>query len=164
MLRRIDVSTIRKNPNAGRQVYLHAGQVTCRDTWDLGDRIETRIRALAEPSDQDVVVETAYRDGRPPKEPRLIRQSQEREVSRVHTMEPEPDYLFKFEKLEVRCVHCGKAFDYSEMESDAVEADEDGWPYTAEICPHCKAHEPLAVQVREETIEAALKRAGRKGD
>ncbi len=59
-----------------------------------------------------------------------------RQMQRIYTIFPDPEFLFKYEPTEVKCSKCGAIFDVSKLESY-----EDFYTYApaadARICPEC---------------------------
>jgi hypothetical protein len=149
MIRLIDLDSIRRNPNAGRDTYLEPGRVTTTERWNLGDRIETRTDGFV-----SMVVTT-----KKPKlaEPELLERKQEREVGVIRMMEPEPEFFFEYAPLPVTCRACKATFDFSKLESDCGCGPEDDWQSDT-ICPECHEMQCLEEDVVEETIDQAMHR------
>jgi hypothetical protein len=84
-----------------------------------------------------------------------------REVTRLRSLTPSPKYLFEYEPMVVKCVHCG--------EESPVEDFDDDWVFDGfdehrlvDICPRCKRPNAIGGTVQYETIEEALKRKEEK--
>lgn len=53
-----------------------------------------------------------------------------RDVQRIFTTEPQPEWLYEYLPTEVECNYCGATFDHSELQSDSCD-------YSERICPEC---------------------------
>jgi len=159
MIRLIDLDSIKKNPNAGRSSHILAGQVTTKDWWDCGDKIVEKVRFGEEPGPDDIAI-SEESTGRPAKDPKIIKTEQKRDVQTVRTMEPEPEFLYKYTSLTVTCKSCKASFDFSKLESDSGCGPEDDWQSDT-ICPECHDMQCLEDDVVEETIDEALHRLSR---
>jgi Zn finger protein HypA/HybF involved in hydrogenase expression len=79
-----------------------------------------------------------------------------REVHTLHTMTPEPKWLYRHEPMEVECVHCRTKVDVDLVTDDYEDR------YISDICPVCHRANCLSVRIELESLEDALKR--RAGD
>lgn len=80
-----------------------------------------------------------------------------REISCVRTMTPDPEYLFEYEPMEARCVHCGKSSPVEDFGDDYFFDGSDEYAVT-DICPKCGIPDSVDEEIRYESIEEALKR------
>ena len=119
----IDVTSVKKNPNAGNTVY----QIY------RGSRTETRHvkSGLARSYIGDFLVaeETVN-------EPDSFTVSTFQDYETVHSLRPEPDYFYDYEDITVRCDDCGKSLKISQLEyDDGNDSDR----YSNQVCPHCRS-------------------------
>lgn len=78
-----------------------------------------------------------------------------RDIQTVHTLFPQPEYLFEFQKdISIVCFACGLPVLLKDLESDS---DDEGG-YSDAICPHCKVWECFIEPLVYETIKDALLR------
>lgn len=79
---------------------------------------------------------------------------QERAVTRMYSLTPEPEYLFKYEPMEAKCQFCHTVFSVNDLTDDYNDDD----CLIPDICPVCNAPYCLAEKIQPETLEEALKR------
>ena len=91
------------------------------------------------------------------KKGKLVKVVEERPVQVIHSMTPEPSFLFTYESLEVECGGCHARFDFSSLGSDSMDTGDDD-VYSDTVCPECGLFECLDGIMKIETIKQALKR------
>jgi Fe-S-cluster containining protein len=84
-----------------------------------------------------------------------------RNVSRVHSMVPEPEYLYIYEPMTVKCQYCAAEFSIEDLGDDYYVVEDDEVPVTG-ICPMCKTPDSVEEDIKYETIEEALVRIPHK--
>jgi len=82
-----------------------------------------------------------------------------RNVSRVYSMVPAPEYLYIYEPMYVNCVHCLAKFPIDDLGDDYYVEGDDEVP-VSDICPMCKTPDSVEEEIRYETISEALARQG----
>lgn len=137
MLIKIDRSTIRPNPRAGRYDYQVPGR-----------RATTIVRVEADLDDSDVYWRRTYVNGTLISEEPIPYGQQKLGVVSIETdmnlqtlysLSPEPKWLYEYEDTIVMCKYCGETFPYTELKAD-IHID-DGYAYRDCICPHCNQFE-----------------------
>jgi hypothetical protein len=82
------------------------------------------------------------------------------DITTLHSLSPEPSWLFSYRPTVVACDHCHEKFPDSALESDDFD-DSEGGGRVENICPRCG--EGWCCILRHEKIEEALTRTGRAG-
>lgn len=76
------------------------------------------------------------------------------EFEEIHSMTPEPEYLFEYHKSNIKCCHCGAEFDYNDLHKGIDEDYDEG--YLENMCPKCNG--PDCCNIVFEKIDDAMKR------
>lgn len=80
----------------------------------------------------------------------------ERDVHRIYTLHSDAQYLFRYEPLNVTCVHCGAVSSVEDLEDEWDDYGNTDYEHVRG-CPAC--HQSYCCeQIDYETIENALKR------
>ena len=161
---KIDRSTIRRNPDAGRTewtvagpsratvrtagiTYESAGELTLHDHAIEGDFIVTEsLNGAAIPGTTEHKQFTHGSAG--------VTIRIQRDVETIRTARPAPTWLYQYEPTPVTCRNCGQTFPASELEQDSFFNGEDDIP-VYNICPRCQA--PECCEVEYEKIEDAVR-------
>lgn len=53
----------------------------------------------------------------------------------IHSMTPEPDWLYQYEPIRVKCEFCNRRFLHTELKSDSIWHDDEIFSDT--VCPKC---------------------------
>jgi hypothetical protein len=159
---KIDLRTIRKNPNAGSQTTYIPGRSTIRFTGSklpscLVEGVNCFITEWV--SDQNGTEINGVINGSLTEEQILIIKKEtpdfyiefEREVITYNHL-PEPDYFYGYCKTKVKCNYCGRIFKYDRLNNHHW----DGETFLDHYCPYCE--EPECCEIEYEDIEDALKR------
>lgn len=172
---KIDLRTIKENPNAGNTIHeiqgtptaeLKLNGVTEREFKALEKMIIVTKRTIAQPYGIQTVegrVKTKYITKIIPVIERLGNGLQDRFEMTVHnnnqvinSMTPEPKYFYKHLNTKVKCGYCGAKFPHTELQTDwVVGPDGDDIPHD-NVCPKCGEIE--CCEIKYETIDEALKR------
>lgn len=72
-------------------------------------------------------------------------------------MHPSPPYLFEYEPMLAKCVHCGAESSVEDFDDDWYFDGCDEYP-VSDICPNCKMPDAVEEEIKYETVEEALKR------
>lgn len=144
MLIKINRKSIKKNPNAGNTTYhMPLGPTEYHKTV-----INTKQYVSNNGIDYLLVADNT--------ETKL---SLSQPVQTIHTLSPEPDWLYKYEDPEVECKECGNKFKHSELKDESHEyIDEDGfdnWGEIKNVCPICDTQE--CCDVKFEKIEDIIR-------
>lgn len=139
----IDRTSIRKNPNAGKQIYQIPGktmnivEVVGKDEingpwikriWKDGILIYKGIPDIPK-SDYKVSFSQSYQE--------------------LNTLIPEPDFLYEHKDATVECKYCFSKFNYKLLKTDWAEYYYDNIPYDTEIrniCPSCNKEDCCEIE------------------
>lgn len=149
MLIKINRNSIRKNPNVGNTKYYIPGHK----------------------QEYKTVVETKQYVKFGDKEWKLIShdtketQRIEQPVQVLHSLSPEPEWLYSYEDSEIECNACGNKSKYSELQEKEIDGywdnenpDQYYYPRTIErICPICDSEE--CCEIEFEKIEDVVNEA-----
>jgi len=151
MLVKIDRTTIKKNPNAGKTTYiLPIGPEECFKTEYYGDRVKEYV---VYSKSERLILDRPRREGDLQSGSISCRYSQPTQV--IHTLSPEPAYFYKYENPTIECEYCKSQFKHTELQSDEYSFCED-YGYSDCVCPKCK--EWNCCKLEYENIEDAIKR------
>ena len=138
------IKSVKKNPNAGMQDFVILGQtryykIVNNDKIPITKEEVDKILKENNGETANICIE--------------------RDVQNYHSIEPDPEYIIKYEKLMVKCNNCGAEFDYDDMLSDSTEDD----AYNDEVCPECISwdclqEEGYRVIVEDENIDFYFRR------
>lgn len=139
--------SIRRNPNAGNDIYLIPGreetilEIISKDfgsnkwfctTWH-GD-YRTGEREVPEPKSKHIEINLNRRQN----------------CQKVFTLSPEPEYLYEYQDATVECAYCYSRFHYSLLGEDFETGyDEDGYIFEYHInniCPVCKTKDCCQIE------------------
>lgn len=153
---KIDRKTIRKNPNAGNNVYQYSlgdtgGTVTITGkegdlvsptwverTWDQMSGLLISFREL---NPKEI-------DGNPGLK---ISMTKRTNIQTLYTLSPEPEWLYEYEDTQLTCLSCQKSFSHTKLE-DYYDEDSSN----NEICPCCGKWDCIDGEVRNEKIEDVI--------
>lgn len=170
---KIDLRTIKENPNAGNTLHeiqgtptaeLKLNGVTEREYKALEKMIIVYSKSVSIPDclfKIEARVKTKYIEKIFPVLERLeldgkfeLTVYNNNQV--INSMTPEPKYHYKYLNTKVKCGFCGAKFVHDELQTDwVVGPDGDDIPHD-NVCPKCGEIE--CVEIKYETIEEALKR------
>ena len=127
---KIDRNSIRKNPNAGRTTYKIPGI-----KQEFKDEVTVRkfVRFGENQSWQQISVDKTE----------SVRT--EIPIQVIHSLSPEPDYLYNYAVTEITCLYCGNVFPHTDLKEEFVDGywdpeiqDQYYWDYYKKnICPSC---------------------------
>lgn len=170
---KIDLRTIKENPNAGNTHHIIEGTPTAELT--LKDVTVKEYKALekmivlkslsfdktTELHQVEARVKTKYISKIIPLIERLNLKDKcnytvHNNSQIVQSMTPEPEYFYKHLNTKVKCGYCGAKFSHTELQTDwVVGPDGDDIPHD-NVCPKCGEIE--CVEIKYETIDEALRR------
>tara|TARA_R100000951_G_scaffold101420_1_gene92923 strand:+ start:19487 stop:19996 length:510 start_codon:yes stop_codon:yes gene_type:complete len=163
---KIDLKSIKKNPDAGQTMFQVAGRVHTEISFrgvtpqklDKLDKIkvvsysgnsrtgEVEVKAIGYGEYDDIMDELHKIKAK------NIEIVQTRDVETVHSITPAPKYHFKYLNTKVECFECGVKIRREKI----IEEDDCCRSYT--ICPNCREHDSFHFEF--ERISDALKRKG----
>jgi hypothetical protein len=141
---KIDRSTVRPNPNAGQTAYRVAGRSYTEETkvfkrghdwikqqWSDGFMYrQDSITSLKCPSDWASSINHIQ------------------EYSDIHTLSPEPAFLYEYENPELVCDSCGGTFCHQDLLFDETN-DWGGYISSYEVCPLCHEWDCCEVELEK---------------
>lgn len=171
---RIDLRTLKKNPNAGNTMsHVHGKteayiEFTCKDQ-DIEKKLEDMIYIVGKYVSfplGNVKIE-AHVDHNSIKKiiPKLLKLGVKNEnikFSVNHNVEtiyhqPEREYFYSYLDTKVKCEHCSEEFSHKELMDDEVyDSVDDEYYFTTNVCPACGAAH--CCDFSYETINQALER------
>jgi len=128
---KINLESLRKNPNAGRKVLFINGLTEIESKYIIKENdkyfVITKIN--------EIEIRREIFKGKTPKKslPLLLSKTISRTVEPVYLLKSEPKYLFSFIPTKIQCSFCNKKFFHTELLSDYLDDD----TYTATECPKC---------------------------
>ena len=165
----IDLSSIRKNPNAGRKEFMIPGQTHIKEVYEHGvivdgylisydSKIMKRFKKDKDLFDSveellKVDLTTVGVIDRDRLFGKLLLREDNREITTHRTFHPDSNYLFEYESKNIKCRYCNSKFDHTELASDSSN---DGVGYSDTVCPKCGLWDCCIIEY--EDIEDALKR------
>lgn len=173
MLRRIDLTTLRKNPHAGEtdgvipvgvmitlegdprvcarvlgaEAYAELGMVRRKTEGNIRSR---RCKVTAVWQARSMTVEKANELGKAG-----VAVTFHHQTIQMHSIWPCPEWIYEFEPLAVTCNECGAQFDYGELQSDSGS---DADSYSDTVCPKCGEWNCVDNAIEIETVEQARAR------
>lgn len=151
---KIDRSTVRSNPNAGRQDYweLASQIVTFTFPWSSPElpRVFEKSAKLTTitPTGEEWILTAIIRDtlenfGHLLRvlgvEENRIHYDIQNNYREGHSLVPEPAHFFAYIPTEVSCGDCGSSFPHTELKSRVEDTWDGEEIYSCRVCPKCAA-------------------------
>jgi hypothetical protein len=172
---KIDRSTVRPNPNAGRNRYYEPAYIEIevqirtgltKLSATLGSNIDkiqeklpetvklTSLKLSEDDAELNMMALDSYtlenflkKSGFGHREYTLIVNNHFQEILSAI---PEPKYLYEYEKTTIQCIHCNKRFSYELIDDKYIENDDD-WDYMVlkNACPKCGKAECCEIEYEQ---------------
>lgn len=153
---RIDRSTLRRNPDAGKTTTLVPSGIQSGSFTIERDGRAYVLDVISTPAvwEQDGIVGTFFcraatgpmphafpcgetTEGKVGGTDKLVMPEFSREMLEIHH-QPEPPWLYEHEPTPVTCNECGETFDSRQLKSDYAFSGPDGDEiWSSAVCPHC---------------------------
>jgi hypothetical protein len=170
MIVKIDRSTIKRNPDAGKDHFHVSGpwQGTFEIKGIYPDFIKDDDRfilrswkpgkyyegAMLSPDCLDVLMDPKnlkwFRDNKCEMSCSVDKNIQ------TYACRPQEEYGYRYENTPVTCGHCGEKIGVNELENDVADDGEGGEIYCAQVCPKCH-HWDTFEKIEYENINEAIK-------
>jgi hypothetical protein len=173
---KIDLRTLKKNPNAGNTVSYVYGSFDASISFVVNKGWATFQESMEEMSYPTKIMQTANKDGIHLQVECKVKDKYKSDiVDRLlelgvkqkdieYTIKndtqtifhaPEREYFFEYLDTKVKCEECGEKFKHTELDFDEMW-DEEGESYCDTVCPKCRAW--YCCDLRYEKVEEALAR------
>ncbi len=177
---KINRKSVKKNPNAGQSVHHLPGRITITQVMITGEctdggavyRKRTYIGSKLSPDKQQLVdghlvgeetrtIEYNNAGQFPPPPPPDWKDSisVNTSIQEIHSLTPQPNWLYEYEDAEVECSICRSEFPWEKLESD-YGWDADDEIYSNSVCPECGAWECCEIEfekLSDKELEAIAK-------
>lgn len=175
---KIDLRTLKKNPNAGNTVSYRQGKIEAELNFVCyNHKILEKIQDMIYPISQTVklpdgicevhaLVKQKYINKIFDKLLKLGVKAENIQYTLKNNVEPiyhrpEPEYFYKYLRTKVKCEHCFEEFPHNYLEDDERYDEESGdYYFVTNICPACGAGHCCDYSL--ETLEQALRRKNDK--